>query len=73
MDLPSPPIGPPKYSATSAEITASDEAIRSPVNRYGAAVGSVTAELLLAAGSRRSAHQVAVHGSTWRSPRRVLM
>ncbi len=37
-----PVRGPPKYSATTAEITASEEARRSPVNTNGSAVGSVT-------------------------------
>ena len=45
IDLPRPPTGPPKYSAISAEITASDEAMRSPVKTYGVAVGRVTAPI----------------------------
>ena len=42
MRDPRPFCSPPKYSATIAAITAVDDAIRSPVNRYGSAPGTVT-------------------------------
>ena len=46
MRDPSPFCSPPKYSATIAAMTAVDDAIRRPVNRYGSAPGIVTVRVI---------------------------
>ena len=61
MAVPMPSAGPPKYSATSAEMTASDAAIRNPVSRYGSAVGRVSRRNVWPARGAGRPQQVAVH------------
>src|SRR5215204_5577702 len=73
MRLPRPPRGPPKYSATRAEITASDEAMRMPVRMNGRAVGRVSVRSTWPDDAAYAFIRSRCTGVVCRKPRSVLM
>src|SRR3954465_1571384 len=71
--MPSAVVGPPKYSPTTAPMTLSVVAIRSAVKMYGRAFGIRRRRSTVRSGAAYEANSSRADGSTFVSPRTVLI